>query len=62
MDSSTKQKLALSAATTLGVYVILFGFPFQGTISAYVHNRQLLKQQKMHYAHEEAMAKIKEES
>jgi hypothetical protein len=61
METSTAQKIALSAATTLGVYVLFFGIPFQGTINNYVHNRQLLKQQKMAYEHAEAMAKIKKE-
>ena len=60
--SPATQKIVASAVGTAGVYVILFGFPFQGTISNYVHNRQVLKARKLHYEHEERMAKIKEEN
>jgi hypothetical protein len=60
MQKSTTS-LIVSAVGTLCVYTMLFGFPFQGTISSYVHNQQLLKQQKMRYKHEEAMAKLKKD-
>ena len=60
--SPTTQKTIASAVTAAGVYVLFFGLPFQGTISNYVHNRQVLKARKMAYEHEERMAKIKEES
>lgn len=55
----TAQKVVVSAVSTLGVYVLFFGIPFQGTIHNYVTNRQILKQQKQRYEHEERMAKIK---
>jgi hypothetical protein len=61
MDSTTKQTIIVAAAGTLGAYVLFFGIPFHGTINNYVHNRQLLKQQKMRYEHEERMAKINHE-
>lgn len=56
--SPQTQKLVASTVTAVGVYVLFFGFPFQGTISNYVHNRQVLKQQKLRYKHEETMAMI----
>jgi len=60
--SPATQKTVASAITAAGVYVLFFGIPFQGTISTYVHNRQVLKARKLQYKHEERMAKIKEEN